>query len=324
MNRLAASALAATFALFALAPHSTLAWHAKTHRAAVLLALQAAKADLPAFLPAGAATVAHCSLDPDLFTRPIGPEPLNGAEAPEHFFDIELLKDAPAPAGRKEFIAWCARNDLEPQKIGLLPYAVTEWTQRLTVALAEHRADPNNPHVRTKCLVYAGLLAHYSADLCQPLHITIHWDGRAKSDGSSPRSGIHNRLDALPGKLKFDPAALLRDIKPAPLALLAPPAAQGEPQRVSGGSGSPAKASPSPLLKGVLDEIGRSHALVQRVYAMEKDIPAADAALDPNSPAAAFATERLKAAATFTACLCLTAWRDSQAIKLPSWYKREE
>lgn len=308
MNRLLLSATVALGALFTLAPNNAFAWHAKTHAGATHLALQAAGKDLPPFLAAGAGAVAHCSLDPDLFTRPIGPEPLNSAEAPEHYFDVELLKGAPVPAGRKEFIAWCAKANIEPQKIGLLPYCVTEWTQRLTVALAEHRTDPNNPHVRAKCLVYAGLLAHYAEDLGQPLHVTIHWDGRAKPDGSSPRSGIHARLDALPGKLKLDRAALLRDIRPAPLAL--------EPQRPG--------AMGHPLLQGVLAEVRRSHALVARVYALDALIPAADAALEPNSPAAPFAAERLKAAATFTASLYLTAWRDSQAIKLPTWCKREE
>jgi len=275
------------------------AWHGRGHQAATHLAVEAAGGQLPAFFAAGAATAAHCSLDPDTFTRPIAPEPLHSAEAPEHFFDIELLKDANVPPSRPEFIALCARMGLRPEKVGLLPYAVTEWTQRLTVALAEHRADPNNPHVRAKCLVYAGLLAHYAQDLCQPLHVTIHWDGRARADGSSPRSGIHARLDALPQKLRLPRAVLLRGLAPGPL---------------------PA----GPLLPAVLAELHRSHALVDRVYELEKNLPAVDAELDANSPAGAFAAERLRAAAAFTASLYLTACRDSAAAKLPAWHKRDD
>ena len=71
-----------------------------------------------------------------------------------------------------------------------LPYSIAEWTQRLTIAFAEHRNDPENPHVRAKCLVFAGILSHYAADLHMPLHTSIHWDGRDDA-GAMSSSGVY-------------------------------------------------------------------------------------------------------------------------------------
>lgn len=271
------------------------AWHGKGHHVATTLAVEAAGKGVPEFFRAGAATIAHCSLDPDLFTRPIGPDPLHSAEGPEHYFDVELLKGVAAPPTRYEFVQMCARNRVNPGTVGLLPYAVTEWTQRLTVAFAEQRAYPENPHIRAKCLVYAGLLSHYAQDLCQPLHVTVHWDGRAGTDANSPRSGIHTKVDALLGKLVFSAPDVLKAVEPAAFDM---------------------------LMAGVLAEIGRSHALVDRVYEIEKELPDPDKPLPKGPAVTRFATDRLQAAAKFTASLYLTAWKDSAKIKLPSWYGR--
>jgi hypothetical protein len=76
------------------------------------------------------------------------------------------------------------------------------------------------------------------------------------------------------------------------------------------------------LLTAVLAEIARTHALVEGVYEMEKDLPAMDAPLPEGGPAAKFTAERLTATVQFTASLYLTAWRDSAAVKLPNWYRR--
>ena len=183
MNRsilklLAAAAMVATLAQ----QQAALAWHGKGHDRAARMAVAATAEQMPAFFRKGVGAVA-----PDLFTRPIGPDQLHKATSPEHYFDVEQLGGAKVPPLRYDLIVWCVKKGIHPSKVGLLPYAITEWTQRLSVALAEHRKWPDNPHIRAKALVYAGMLAHYAADLCQPLHTTIHYDGRAKADKSSPR-----------------------------------------------------------------------------------------------------------------------------------------
>ena len=272
------------------------AWHGPGHDRASRLAVSVLPKETPAFFRGGADAIAHCSLDPDTFTRPIAPPELHGAEAPEHYFDVELLAGAEIPAQRYDLITWCVKKGIHPAKIGLLPYAVTEWTQRLTVALAEHRRWPGDELIRRKCLVYAGILAHYAEDLHQPLHTTIHYDGRARKDGSSPRTGIHLKVDALLGKLPDDVEV-----------------------RIDPNAVQPFEK----LFAAVAAELKASHSLVDPVYGLEKQLPAAADPLGRDGPVAAFVRERLNAAALFTARLYRTAWRDSAKVELPQWHRRK-
>ncbi|MGA2266468.1 MAG: hypothetical protein ABSH10_08580 [Phycisphaerae bacterium] len=269
-------------------------WHRHGHVLASRAAVDVAGPQLPAFFAAGTDTIANVSLDNDAFTRPIAPAQLHEAEAPEHFFDIELLGGQPVPPSRYAFIDFCYAHGLKPNQVGLLPYAIMEWTQRLTVAFAEYRKWPNDPTIQAKCLVYAGLLSHYAADCCQPLHITIHWDGRATADGKSPHSGIHNRVDALPAKLSLSPRKLAEGLK----------------------------AQPFPdLFSAILAEMDRSHKLVDRVYELDSQIPPMDSNQPLMAEAAEFTKQRMRAAAIFTASLYLTAWQDSAKIELPAWHR---
>jgi len=271
-------------------------WCNLGHDKATRTALSAAKGKLPEFFAAGAVTIAHCSLDPDAFRRPIAPDELHTAEAPEHYFDMELLEGEDPPPDRDGFITLCAKKKLEVSKIGLVPYAVTEWTQRLSVAFAEHRAWPKDRNIQIKCLVYAGLLAHYAQDLCMPLHTTIHYDGRANPDKSSPRTGIHLKVDALLEKCNTPSEKIVKDLRVKRF---------------------------EKLLAAVIAELKRSHALVDKVYQLEDKLPALEDPIPQGSELESFTRERLRAAAGFTASLYITAWENSKDIKLPEWHERQ-
>ena len=277
--------------LFAIA--SAWAWHGTSHDKATKLAAGLLQ-DMPAFFVAGVETIAHCSADPDLFRLRDNPE-LRDAEVPEHYFDLELLGSAKVPPTRSAFVQFCAKKPLKPSQVGYLPYAVVEWTQRLTIAFAEHRKWPKDKLIQIKCLVYAGILSHYAQDACQPLHTTIHFDGRAKADRTSPRTGIHAKVDALLQKLRGEPKATAGDVKPTAF---------------------------DKLLPAVVAEIKRSHRLVDKVYRLQNEIPDLDAPLPARSQVAEFAEGRLRACANFTACLYLTAWRKSARLELPEWHSR--
>lgn len=272
------------------------AWLAKGHRLAASQAAMAVKSELPEFFTREANFIAHCAVDPDTFTRPIGPPELHDAEASEHYLDVEKLDGQTLPILRYDYLALCYKAGLDPRKVGLLPYAVTEWTDRLAVAFSEHRRWPHNVYIQQKALLYAGMLAHYACDLEQPLHTTIHYDGRAKADGSSSRTGIHIKVDAILGKL--------------PVAQPASPGAAPE--------------AFDDIHAAVMKEFASSHALVDKVYELEKDLPAAEADLDAHSPLAAFGAERLAACVRFTSSLYLSAWKLSEKINLPKWHEREE
>ena len=188
---------------------AAVAWHAGGHRRATALAANALPDALPDFFRNGTDLLTHCACDPDTFRRPFAQDELHEAAAPEHYFDLEPLNGGDIPRKRHDFLAWCFANDIPPAAVGLAPYAITEWTQRLTVAFAEHRRWPNDPNIQTKCLVYAGLLAHYAQDLCQPLHTTmmprdvpgltcstLSWPQRAQvREGRVPAQGRSQRTN---------------------------------------------------------------------------------------------------------------------------------
>jgi hypothetical protein len=260
----------------------------------------AAGAALPHFFRTGTATIAHCAQDPDVFKNRATPA-LNDRESPDHYMDWELLGERQLPEKRSFFVALCAREKLDPENIGYLPYAVAESTERLAIAFAEHRKWPRNRHIQRKTLIYAGLLAHYSGDLQMPLHVTIHHDGRAKPNGASPRSGIHARLDSLIEKLSEKKLLSAKSL------------AQG--QQIAPLSGA--------LFPGIVEEMQRSRAQVDRAYELENLLPQEGQAWMPDAQIVEFGAQRGREAARFTAALYLTAWRRSAEIKLPEWLERE-
>jgi len=270
------------------------AWHAPGHVRATTAAVTALKDKLPAFFVASADIAAGCAVDPDLFRLRIHPQ-LRNREAPDHYFDRELVAGWKLPTTRYEFIAMCAVKGRKVAEVGMAPYAVVEWTQRLTLALAEHRRWPGDPGIRAKCLVYAGLLAHYATDLCQPLHVTIHFDGRVGADGKGPRTGIHAKVDALLSRAAAQTDKTLKDAR---------------------------IAAYEDLLPAVLAQIERTAGQVDKVYQLDKQLPDGKAPAKLPPAVAAFADERLRAAARFVASLYLTAWVNSAKVRLPSWLDR--
>jgi hypothetical protein len=255
------------------------------------LALEMAGAALPPFFAQGKAQVLASVSDPDLFREKSVPL-LREQESPEHHFDLERLSGAVPPTNRYALVALCAERKLDPAEVGLLPYAVVRWTEALAMSLCEHRQWPSNAAIQAKCLVYAGLLAHYAGDLTHPLHVTAHFDGRMGSDGKVFHTGIHNRADALLQKVPPD-------------------------------SVRPLAACPAPfadLPASVFGEIARAHALVERVYALDSRIPRVEEPLT-DAEVRAFAAERLRAATAFLAALYRTAWERSAVIPYPAWHQ---
>lgn len=276
----------------------SLAWWWPGHRTAAVAAVSILPVDMPEFFRKGADTVGFHTHLPDMWTE-FKELDLRNAERPEHFIDQELLRGRPIPRTRGEFFHLCRKLNDAPDWIGCLPYALMEWTDRLTVAFAEHRVRPTDPRVQAEVLFVAGILGHYAADTCQPLHTTVDYDGRTNADGRSPRTGIHLRMDAVVQKAGIEAA----DIRTA----------------------GPVVAADD-VFALVLTTIARSYALVDRVYALEAKLPPVDQSFKgPVDPAvAALARERITAAAQFTAELWYTAWVRSGAIVMPVWFAEME
>ncbi|MCC7262917.1 MAG: hypothetical protein IT369_10385 [Candidatus Latescibacteria bacterium] len=265
-------------------------WWAGGHALITRAAVQALPGEMPEFFRQGAEAMARLAPVPDAERNPALSH-LRSAGRGEHFLDLELLGGKALPDQRYDFLKLCAAAGQDPAQVGTAPYAVAEWTERLALAFAQHRRWPANTLVQSECLTAAGHLAHYAEDLCQPLHTTLHYDGRAGVDGKSPRSGIHEKVDALPEKLKLDPAELAKGLAP-----------------VTGDS----------LMPLILAQLQASNGLVDSVYALEGELDHPESAR-----VRAFAEERSRAAAALTAGLYLRAWAISASVELPGWLQRD-
>jgi hypothetical protein len=294
MQRVYLPALIAVTALAALSPAQ--AWWTNGHSIIAEAAVRSLPDDVPAAFRSGAGLVAHCAQDPDVTKSPA--TPINkDREEPDHYIDWELLQGKPLPANRYDFVKQCLDQHQDPRHVGLLPYSTAEWTERLAVAFAEQRKWPDNPYIPTKCQVYAGILAHYTGDLCQPLHVTLSFDGRALPDGSSPKSGIHAAVDSLIEKLELKPTDLAKGQKIEPVDALRP---------------------------AILKEIGESRSHIDQTYALEASLPPRNGAWTPTPAVKEFGTERAREATRFTAAMILTAWRKSAHITIPNFIERND
>lgn len=273
------------------------AWHLGGHHTLTLAAVAALPNEMPAFFREGAKTIAHMSLDPDMGKHKGTPH-VRGAEFPEHFLDREMLEADTLPESRYEFIKLCYEYNVPPEKIGLVPYALGEWTERLAVAFAEHRKWPDNPHIKMKCLIYAGFVAHYAEDMCQPLHLTLHYNGRVQADGSVTQKGIHGKVDGLVTFFQMSPEVLAKNQKIEPLENLMP---------------------------DILAQFKRGFALVDRVYELGERIPNYDATVwDKDDEVIDFAVDRARESVRFTAALYVTAWQMSEGLTFDDYITREK
>ncbi len=273
--------------LLAAAPAS--GWWSDSHGILTRASVLAVPEELPPFFRQGGDVAAHCSIDPDLAKNRAAPHLIH-TEKPEHYLNVEMLDGQELPGKRYAYLTLCIKQGVRPSKSGLLPYAVAEWTEQLAVAFAEYRRWPEVAAVQHKCMVYAGWLAHYAQDMCQPLHLTIHHHGRLTAGGRSPRSSIHEKMDSLVERLELEPRELASDVKVTAFDSLMP---------------------------AVLAELERSYALVDRVYELEELLSNA-----ASPDVSAFGLARARVATEFTASLYLTAWRMSGQIKLPGWLRR--
>ena len=275
-------------------PRSLFGWSGDGHRLIARLAASRVPADLPDFFRGGSRRIADASVEPDTLRIRSLPQ-LRSREYPEHYVDLEFLEEAPLPPTRYEFLETLEGKKLDPGRVGMVPYAVVEATQRLAVGFAEHRLRPDDPDIQARVLFLAGVLSHYSADMSQPLHTTLHHNGRARPDGSSPGTGIHHLVDSLVTR--------------------------------AGASFEPAPCTPWPaafedLGQGVGLALAESHALVDRVYELEAELQWSEDGT-PSAAVQAFADERLTAAVLLTARLFATAWQLADDVVLPEWRLRQ-
>lgn len=268
------------------------AWHVEGHRRIAVAAVEALPEEVPAGFRAAAPAIGDLAGDPDVWKHADTPHLANG-ERPEHYFDSERLRGEPWPEDRTEAQRRIAALGLDVGDVGMLPWTVVELTERLALTFAQLRRWPDDEAARAQALVTAGRLAHYAADLVQPLHTTIHHNGWALPDDSSPLEGIHLRIDALIERTGFDREAAVAGVEPVVLA---------------------------DVVGAVRLEFAASHALVDRVYELDARLATPGGAADPE--VVAFTCERYRAGVRFLASLLRTAWEESARLELQPWVTR--
>ena len=267
------------------------AWWGGGHDILTQASVKALPEEMPEFFRSAEKMVAHCAYDPDI-SKERGTPHARQAEYGEHYIDIELFGDHPIPEGRDAHLKLCAELGLEPRKVGTLPYALAEWTERLAVAFAEYRKWPDNPMIQNKCFLYAGFLAHYAQDMCQPLHLTINFDGIKQPDGTRLHQGIHEKVDSAIELLALKPTDLARG------------------QRIE---------AVDDLMPAIIEQIKTGHSLVDNVYALAEDWKNLK---NPTPDLVEFTLIRARESVRWTASLYLTAWKLSEGIRLPGWLDR--
>ena len=267
------------------------AWWGGGHDILTQASVKALPEEMPEFFRSAEKMVAHCAYDPDI-SKERGTPHARQAEYGEHYIDIELFGEHPIPEGRDAHLKLCAELGLEPRKVGTLPYALAEWTERLAVAFAEYRKWPDNPMIQNKCFLYAGFLAHYAQDMCQPLHLTINFDGIKQPDGTRLHQGIHEKVDSAIELLALKPTDLARG------------------QRIE---------AVDDLMPAIIEQIKTGHSLVDNVYALAEDWKNLK---NPTPDLVEFTLIRARESVRWTASLYLTAWKLSEGIRLPGWLDR--
>ena len=268
-------------------------WWPRGHGILTRAAIEVLPSDAPAFLKAGSGMVAHAAVDPDV-AKTRSTLHLEKAGHPAHYFNLELVDVTKIPASRYEFGRMCAEANTTPERVGTLPYVAAEWTEMLAVAFAEYRKWPENPFIQNKCLVYAGLVAHFAQEICQPLNMTIYWNGRGE-DGKPKNQRLHEKVDGLIQNLGLESSTIADGITAVPV---------------------------DSLMGGITNQIVASAEHVESGLGLGKYLIPKDVDWKNEASVRAFAEAHAKESARFTAALWLTAWQKSETVRLAGWINR--
>ena len=262
------------------------AWWGGGHESIAEAAAARLPDEVPAFYRRGGKHLAHFAVDPDRWKNRAA-NFLRRSEEGHHFLDAEDLDGKTLPATNRFDAMKMIYGDLkkEPNKIGLLPYAIVENTERLMLAFYDYRKSPTNEAIPMKCLVYGGTLAHYTGDAAMPLHTTRDYDGRIQPDGTVKQKGIPAKVDAFPAKNKITPEEICRGLE--------------------------AKAIDN-VWEHVNKFLVESHGHIEKCY----ELDLAGALEKPTEESRAFILARCRAGAQLTLDLWFTAWLKSE--KLPA------
>lgn len=297
------------------------AWDETGHSIVVDAAVRRLPADVPDFVRTGVAVkrLRYLASEPDRW-RNMRMPPMGQLNSPDHYFDVELvelyeLTPATLPPLRYALLshiaAYKARHpdkdyQHDPAKDpegklgwpGFAPYRICElyvqlkssWRTLNTYEKYRDVATEAELRAGRENIVYLmGIISHYVADVAQPLHTTVHYDGWT---GPNPkeyvtRKGyIHRLIDA--GVIER--ARLTADRLPKDV-----PAMRIDDEK---------------LFRQVVAFIQSSHGRMEEVYALEKR-GAFESDSEHFAEGTALVADRLAAAGAMLAAIWDAAYRDA-------------
>jgi hypothetical protein len=113
-----------------------------------------------------------------------GDDVLAGDERPRHFLDADAIAPYPFSEIPRDFGEYRSRSGEQWEEWGSAPWTVEAYTELLRNEMASAQPDLH------LLLCRSAILAHYVADLSQPFHLTVNYDGQR-----SGLRGIHSRFE---------------------------------------------------------------------------------------------------------------------------------
>jgi len=153
-----------------------LAWGERAHQMINASAVENLPEPLRTYFRARKAFLVEHATDPDRLARE------NPAERPHHYTELEAYDAWPFLTFRRQFVEQGIGPPASAARHGDSIWQIERYTLELATALRRHRWDAAD---------HAALFAaHYAADLTQPLHTVINYDGQLTG-----QSGIHARFE---------------------------------------------------------------------------------------------------------------------------------
>lgn len=254
------------------------AWGREGHEMITAAAIQALPEPLRGYFQRRQFYLVEHASDPDALSRQ------NPSEHVHHFTDADAYSRFPFSPLRRQFVT----EDRPPTEIELKNGDSIWQIDRLTLRLASDFRNADWPSADHDAV----FLAHYAADLTQPLHTTANYDGQ-----ETGQNGIHERFETELVRMNADRWNL---------------------------HSAPATAIPQ-LRQRIFSELLRSHSASQAVFADDLRARAGRTYASPDflsafsALAAPLAEARLEDAATFVGSLWYTAWLKAGKPDLSGW-----
>jgi hypothetical protein len=265
-------------------------WGDHGHRISARAALTWLPAEMPGFFREAADELEYLNPEPDRW-RSENAQEMRDAYQYDHFINFELVPpQAMRASSRFEYLAALQRAGTTV-RAGLLPFRIVELHQRLTSEFRRWRETSNEQErtwIEHRIIQDAGILGHYVTDGANPHHTTVHHNGWAEGysnpNGFTMDRQFHRRFESEYVSARIGVQDLLRTT-----------------------------STPVRVIQDARDEtfeyLRRSHALLERLYTLDREAPFVAANQSPSHRD--FAIDRLAAGAAMLRDLWWSAWANS-------------